>query len=205
MKVLSLLVAVGCAALVESTKVKGLQHNNREEYAERRGLQEGCEMVRYSILMSGDDQIAPNTPIPGASGVADVVVSVTVPGFTGCDEDRKKKKEKKETKRKGKKSKSKKNKEYREEENREDEREYRVEDGIFTVCFERAKFSGIVPEFLRIREAPLNENGEVFVDFTDMLTGMFDFSLCQEITMAQALLLVSAKLQMEPWLDPTQN
>lgn len=182
-------VAIGCVSLVEC-RVKGLQRRAREEAAERRALQQGCELVRYTVSINGANQIAPSTPIRGATGTADVVIRVVVPGYAGCAvEDRKKNKKKSPRKAK----KKSKNKEYREERNRDDGMDFRVEDGTFYACFEDATFLGIIPDFLRIHEGPLNENGPVVADFTLMLPGAYSFSFCKAVSMSVATKMVSVE------------
>lgn len=188
MKLLLTVAICSIAVVVVDGKIKGgrsqidqPKHRNTLVHHEA-----GCELVRYTISLTGDNEITPFVPIPGAFATTDFTVRAITSGSDGCAGAPP------PAKKSGKKSRRKKRSKTQSEEGESNEQEEVYANGeMFYACIDGAVFNGMAPDLLHVHEGPLNGNGPVVVDFSDVLPGSFSFSACKEIDMELANRLVS--------------
>jgi len=186
----ALAASIALYRVVDAKKVKG--SSTRNTVADPRRIlnagysyDDGCELARYTVDLDGDNEIAPLVSIPGASASADFTIRAVTPGSRDCGNDRNRKVRRNMRKAGGKRSKG------EEEDDSEDDSEDIEIQRVYLACVENAEFRGMVPDLFHLHSAPLNENGDVVIDFSDMLASSFTFSGCQVITMDLANSIVS--------------
>mmetsp|Transcript_10529 Transcript_10529/g.17742 ORF Transcript_10529/g.17742 Transcript_10529/m.17742 type:complete len:200 (-) Transcript_10529:58-657(-) len=177
----AIVVSVALYRVVDAKKVKGSSTRNEVADPRRLAHEDGCELARYSMVLLGDNEIAPFISMPGASASLDFTIRAVTPGYRGCYNDRNR------HTRRTMKDKSDKKKGDSDEDSDEDT-EVQI---VYRACLDGAEFSGMAPDLVHLHSAPLNQNGDVVIDFSDMLASSFTFSGCQVITMDLANSIVS--------------